>query len=219
MLWVARYEESLHTAVRPEEPIPPPFVKNHPEVPSLECYEGEYSDEFWSKWPRVPLPKKANSPIIVNAYERHCKSSGVDSELLDRVVTNLREGAQLGARGAGRLPAQGKNLKNFYALGEKSLDAMCTWLHSDPPFMAGPFREHELRGGQFRSSPLQAQIKPNNRVRICVDQSWPHAPSWPPPDVFGSTPISVNSSIDKTLYPVRCVNITMYSLLQILSPG
>ena len=166
--WINRLNTALSEAVKPEPPVTPPFVKKNSEIPTLDDYKGEFSETFWSKWPRTPLPLKAKSIINVPAFKDHCLQSGVDEHMVDTVTTRLSEGARLGARGAGRLPARAANLQNFYLLGERSIDTMVTWLKASPPFMAGPFKPNELNNGRYRSSPLQSTLKPNNHARVTL---------------------------------------------------
>ena len=164
--WVARYDTAMREVVRPIIPPPPPFTKKFPAIQTLPDYSiPEYPQEWWDQWPSRPLPTKANSILNCEAFEAECTKAGVDCFLVEKVVTGLKEGARLGARGQGRTPARGENLRNFLELGERCMDTLATWLHEDPPFMAGPFNPDDPNGGDFRASPLQAQLKPNNCAR------------------------------------------------------
>ena len=85
--------------------------------------------------------------------------ANVDPALLTKVCNRLEQGADIGARGAGRLPLIGDNHKGFYTMGAKSMDSIAGWLKSDPPLMAGPMDFAELNNGNFRGNPLQSTPK------------------------------------------------------------
>ena len=164
--WVHRYDAALREVTRPVLPPLPPFQKKHPDITTLPDYSvSEYPEEWWALWPYRELPSAAHSILDCDAFESRCLAAGVDQFLVDKVVTRLRHGARLGAKGQGRTAARGENLKNFFTLGERSIDTLVSWLRTDPPFMAGPFLPTDLRGGDFRANPLQSTLKPNNCAR------------------------------------------------------
>ena len=199
---------AVETAEPPVIPEPEPWVCKNPEIMVLEDYRS-IPDNFWDAWPRVPLPTSVSPIINAKRFRRRCLEAGVDQALVEKVVDRIQNGAALGARGAGRLPARGQNLSGFYEMGPRSVDTMVSWLKASPALMAGPLEPEELNNGMFRANPLQSTEKPNRSARVCVDQSWPHTKGNP---VDGNVPISVNESIDIARYPV----ITVMSALSLL---
>lgn len=110
--------EAVNSASAPVIPEPPPYILKNPEIMQLEDYRN-IPEDFWSAWPKTPLPT-AISPIInVKKFRRRMVEAGVDPALLNKVLLRLEQGAELGAQGAGRLPAVGKNLSGFYDMGAR----------------------------------------------------------------------------------------------------
>lgn len=195
---IERLLQAAEGAAPPVIPDPEPWVPKNPEIMVLDDYRS-IPPSFWDNWPRVELPTKVSPIINHERFRERCLAAGVDPALVVKVADRIRDGAALGARGAGRLPARGPNLNGFYDLGPRSIDTMVSWLKASPPLMAGPLDPEELNNGLFRGNPLQSTEKPNRSARVCVDQSWPHTKG---NKIDGSVPISVNQSIDITKFPV-----------------
>ena len=153
-----KLSEAMETAEEPPPPEQPTFKKKCPEIPTLECYR-QIPEHYWSHWPRVEVPTVIKPIVNVASFYQRCIEAGVDRPLLDKVTDRLEHGAEIGARGAGRAPAIGKNHNGFYAMGPKSMDCIAAWLKASPPLMAGPLRFHEFNNGEFRGNPLQATPK------------------------------------------------------------
>ena len=113
---VARQEATLG-ATRPQPFLPPVFVPKQP-IPKLTSYTGLFPDSYWSTWPFNGL-KNTPDPWI-SPYKLFSTAMAYDYPDLKEVChmcTWLAEGAPVGAQGAARLPAIGKNLKGMEVHG------------------------------------------------------------------------------------------------------
>ena len=184
----------------PPEPEPPHFKPKHPVLGRLDDYSGTFSDEFWSLWTYSPYTETPTSWINHELMWSMAVELGhPDLTRVRRVCNYLRDGADIGARGAGRMGAMGPNIVSCYEHGWQMLDAMFSWTLSKT--VCGPLLRHELPE-TIRCSPMSVELKPNGKARIICDLSWPHVPE---PDINGTTPISINDGINKSDFPVNMV--------------
>ena len=122
---------------RPAPPQQLDFSPKLPQIPQLESYKGSLPEDYWSTWPHSPLSWTPSSWINSDALcslaeEIHFP----DMHTIYSLAAGLKSGVTNGARGAGRLPAHGKNLSSFYDNGYRAADAIASWVHDK--LIAGP---------------------------------------------------------------------------------
>ena len=83
------------------------FVRKHLELPELGSYEGILPDTFWACWTKRYYSDLDLCKSWVNAdrLEEMARNVGYkDEERLQRVLTRLKKGADIGCRGKAREP-------------------------------------------------------------------------------------------------------------------
>ena len=119
----------------------PPFEPKCPELPVLDSYRGSFPQSYWDLWPKKELNSTPAPWISPTKLKSVALSMGYPHmEAVNKVADSLAAGVGNGARGAGRLNAQGRNLTSFFEHGRKALDALCDWVHKG--LMAGPFKRY-----------------------------------------------------------------------------
>ena len=132
--------------------------------------------------------------------QRAERSNFPKRDWIKKTCEDLTNGVKLGFRGAGRLPAEGANLKSFELAGARACDTVAAWVAQG--LVCGPLLREELPDN-IRVSPAGSADKPNGRSRVTVDMSWPHLTD---PDIWSTTtPCSPNDSVDKSLYHTSSV--------------
>ena len=136
---------------------------------------------------------------------------------LSWAVRTLRDGADIGVEGSGRMAYNGKNYPTAFSEGKLLCDSMCDWVGKK--LVLGPYDSDNLPFIEPRISPMSIAPKPNGSGRIVVDMSAPHLPA-DKVDVFGTTPIALNAGIDSKKFPSTGVS-TLHVLKQFhaLGPG
>ena len=86
--------------------------------------------------------------------------------------TNLEEGADIGCEREGKLPTFGRNDVSVSDNGFEVADEIVSWLKMG--ICVGPLAESELPFSDYTGSPLTTRIKPNGRLRLILDLSYPH---------------------------------------------
>ena len=187
---------------RPVQVEPPPFTPKVPGIPVLQDYSiSDFGDEYWNTWPRNPFKKSVESWINPDSLVEMAKNCGYPKmDWVKQTASDLRTGKRLGFTGAGRIPCEASNLKSAAANGRRTADALADWISKG--LVCGPLLPSELPE-LVRVSPMGAVDKPNGRVRITLDLSWPHEDRDP---LSEEIPCSPNASVNKDLYPVRMVN-------------
>jgi hypothetical protein len=186
------------------EPLPQPrplkqFKKKNPEIPVLDKYKDKLPAAYWSKWTK----RSYSSLTPVRSWIDPEQLEKVAEELqykdkqrrLGKVLSSLREGADIGCRGLARLPTSVRNSASAYEYGERVTDALQDWVKDGLAF--GPMLPEEMPWSDYTVNPITVKIKPNGSARICINMSAPYAKD---SDVPG-LPASVNSGIDSDLFP------------------
>jgi len=200
LTYTARTTEALKRGLkrrRPEPISPGSFTPKMPKIPRLESYNVDsHPDEYWKTWPYNPLPNKVESWIKPKRLIRRAKRMKFPKlDWVKRIAKSLTTGVDLGFRGAGRLPGEGKNAKSLIEKGYRAYDAVARWV--DQKLVSGPLKRDQLPR-DIRVSPAGGQDKPTGRVRVTVNMSHPHLAE---PDIWSSSvPCSPNASVDKSLY-------------------
>ena len=90
-----------------------------------------------------------------------------------KFVSNyLTNGAKIGCEGEGRWPTRGRNDPSVSTHGWEIADEILTWI--DMGICVGPLKIDELPFEDFSVSPLSTRMKPNGRVRLILDLTYPH---------------------------------------------
>ena len=191
---------------RPQSPPIPEFKPNNPGIPILKDYSAKvFPKSYWPTWPENKLTSEVTSWMSASKLKQRATSSAFPKmDWVTRTCGDLVSGVKLGFRGAGRLPAEGENLKSFIAAGHRACNTVATWVSQG--LVCGPMERSELPDS-IRVSPTGSADKPNGKSRVTVDMSWPHLPG--NIDIWSSTvPCSPNASIDKSLYHTQSVTST-----------
>ena len=139
--------------------------------------------------------------------------AGNKDGMVDRVVSRLRDGADIGVTGRGRLPTRVGNNAAVYEYGEAISDTLQEGIVDG--YLAGPYTEEELinlLGPEYSVNPINCREKPNGKLRIIIDASAPHeedetVPGWIwNPELPGST----NSTIDTTQFPAHMSSVQKF---------
>ena len=208
-------------ALAPVAAMPAP--KQHSfkyELPALPSYEpSEVPEEFWRHWWKRPL----SSAVLENASwidPEKLLSAAVGRGMaedgrLQRVCKVLRDGANLGCTGRGRLPTSSANSDSVWQadVGPVIADVLQDWVIKG--VAAGPVTKRELQevfGHSYTVNKMTTRPKPNGALRIIVDMSSPRdrdptVPGW----LWRTTlPGAVNSSIDITQFPARMSSLRIF---------
>ena len=199
-------------------PAPPPtWQPKYPEIRRLEDYSQIPDDSFWDSWPVnfSPLDSR-ESWISASALFELATSIDFHRPILLRwACDTLKEGADIGARGAGRASYKGENYSSSTQYGHLMVDGLADWLSKG--LALGPFLPSDMPFGEFRVNPMSIVPKPSGAGRICIDLSAPH-----PRDYLGEgeEPVSVNASINKDEFKSAGVStVDVLWMLQSFGPG
>ena len=118
------------------EPLPSPlplksFVQKHKELPVLSTYCGRLPGSYWGKWKRRSYGSltPARSWVCPDKVAKLASTLGYkDIDRLTRVTQRLREGADLGCRGAARLPTRMPNSPSVVEYGLRLADSLQDWV-------------------------------------------------------------------------------------------
>ena len=119
------------------ERIPDPiqkkeFVQKHPSIPIMTNYKGKLPNSYWSKWTKRTYNSltPTKSWICPDKLMRLAQRSGYigREDRLKRVVKRLRHGANIGCKGAARLPTREPNSCSATEHGAKVADALQDWI-------------------------------------------------------------------------------------------
>ena len=111
-------------------PLPPTKeFKPKMGLPKLTRYNRVVSDSgYWSCWPKN-VSKSGRSAINGERLKEMAMEAGYrDSVTLNKVVTDLTEGARIGCRGSYRDASFSTNAAMAYEDGEKVSDAVAEWV-------------------------------------------------------------------------------------------
>ena len=187
----------------PEAPPLAEFKKINIELPKLADYKGEFPESFWKQFTSYEMPEAHENWINDKELEKEARRSGYKSVKLDITLDNLKKGVDIGVEvPEARLETdRGENYDSVYQFGEEFTDTLQSWVKEK--IVAGPFTKEELkeRGiDKFKVIPVQVRPKPNGKLRIILDLSWPHLKK---KEMKPGVPLSVNSGIMKSKFPAR----------------
>ena len=144
----------------------------NPEIPILDCYEGDAGDVFWEKFPKRELPGHPTTRVNIENFESRVlsvkdKMMGTEFSRAERVIQDLKYGASA-YQISDLPPLKSYNAKSAFENGALLTDTMATWVKKG--FVAGPFETPPMAG--FRANPLAA-IARNGKVRPILNMSGP----------------------------------------------
>jgi hypothetical protein len=139
---------------------PPVAAKNFkpkfPDIPVRDDYRRPADTEFW-----IEFPTNFNCPGKPSLIKKRLKwwadALGCsDTERLRRVLQYIEGGADIGCRGAARLPSSSNNAASAFEFGPQVTDAIAEWVQKG--YAYGPvdaaavpweakISDHELHGG------------------------------------------------------------------------
>ena len=177
----------------PEAPPLAKFKKSNIELPRLEEYRGDFPEWFWELFTGYDLPKTHESWINRDKLEEEARASGYKSVKLDITLDNLKNGVNIGVEveEARMETDKGENYESVYSFGEEFTDTLQSWIKEK--IVAGPFTKQQLKEkglDRVKVIPVQVRPKPNGKLRIILDLSWPHLKK---EEMTPGVPISVNA--------------------------
>ena len=168
-------------------PLGPPlkvFVPKY-RLPAGNDGTGDPGLMFWANFPinRDLRGQSLISPIKLESLARAVV--GVDMQQLELVCGDLRNGADIGCRGAARGRTVSGNAAECKEFPGHITDAVASWLEKG--FAAGPFEEAEVPAGA-KVIGMMCRPKPSGAVRVILNMSAPAG-------------LSVNDGIDGDEFP------------------
>ena len=113
--------------------IEPPKLKQfkpkYPEIPVLQDYRKPAPKEFWEKFPSN-LQCPGTPAMQGRRLKQWADAVGCgDQARLNRVLSYIEKGADIGCRGTAREPSTSGNAESAYAAGAQVTDAIAEWVH------------------------------------------------------------------------------------------
>ena len=150
--------------------LPPKTFKPKFDLPLLKEYSKAAPESFWNSFPSN-LQKPATSLVCYRKLKAFALEAGWrDLVLLDKICSDLRNGANLGCKGDFRKAGAAKNAPSAFTDGEKVTDAIADWLEKG--FAYGPVPWSEVPPSA-KFSGIMTRAKPTGSVRIILNLSSP----------------------------------------------
>lgn len=219
--WAQEKQLLQKVLLAPVAPLPAPkqhsFKYGLPVLPSYKPSEVPF--EFWGLWWKRPLASGVRDNSSWIDPDKLCAAAvarGVpEGGKLLRVCKILKEGANIGCTGRGRLPTSSANGDSVWQpdVGPIIADVLQDWVVKG--VAAGPVTKEELEevfGQSYTVNKMTTRPKPNGALRIIVDMSSPRdrdtfVPGWLWPPTM---PGSVNSSIDVLQFPAKMSSLRIF---------
>jgi hypothetical protein len=173
MFWLFATSSAATTqeGVRTENP------PKNPDIPKLEKYGGNGSQEFWKQFPFNSIPSKPETKINTSKLRELIEENSkklLKSELnrAARCLEYLEKGGPAFQKHPIG-PCVVRNSKKPLEFGASVSDTIATWITKK--FVAGPFDKPPLP--QFRVNSILAVPQPN-KTRICINVSQPEGRSF-----------------------------------------
>ena len=176
-------------------------------LPRLENYSVDPPQSYWDKWNKLTFSEaNYSSWLDPKEFVKVAEETGYNNMKHVEFVSNyLTEGAKIGCEGEGRWPTSGRNDPSVSSHGWEIADEIQTWINMG--ICVGPLTREELPFDDFSVSPLTTRMKPNGRVRLILDLSFPHTKGV---KLGMGIPLSVNSGIDTDLYKTEMSSTTLW---------
>ena len=173
------------------------------ELPKLDNYKVDIDQSFWDLVTGYEIPETHESWIYKEELKHEAEKAGYKSKKLDITIDILENGINIGVETpeARMVTDKGSNYEAVYEFGEEFMDSLQTWLKEQ--IVAGPFTKKELEERGFdklKIIPVQIRPKPNGKLRIILDLSFPHLSK---KEIKKGVPTSVNAGIPKRKYPAK----------------
>ena len=171
---------------KPLDPLPEPKVfKAKNNLPVLDDYKGAAPDSFWNGFPANYIQPAAPS-INADRLEMLAAECGFkDQQLLQKILADVRGGAEIGCKGHFRNPSKSTNAPSALEEGEKVTDAIASWVKKG--YVYGPVDIMEVPPNA-KFSGMMTRPKPNGSVIVILNLSAPKG-------------ASVNDGIDNNEFP------------------
>ena len=187
----------------PEKKREPTFIPKFPNIPVLEDYGlATYPDEYWNTWPFSKLSDyKVSSWASPEILEEICKEAGVDTShgLAAQVISDLKSGADIGAKGRSRLASTGPNTTEAIEHGDRVQDTLASFISMG--VYTGPVKMEEVENMGVKIHPINVKVKDNGPVRVITDASYPRSKDLASED--DTIPASLNAFIDSKQFPTK----------------
>ena len=183
------------------------FKQSCPEIPKRETYKGSLPNSFWEKWPKNEWdPEKHKGWVNHVEFQAVCNEAGlVDKEHVSFIAQYIRDGAKIGACGEARWPTVGPNDKSVAEWGFQVADELASWVKEG--LLLGPFTPGGMPVSDYTISPLTVREKPNGKLRLILDLSFPHLDNV---NLGDGIPMSVNSGIDKMRFKTSMTSTPLW---------
>ena len=204
-------EMAPNPVVPPKKAFKPKF-----DLPKLGSYKGQLKAAYWAKWKSRKLTVRSTDKSWVSAekMEQLVKRAGCGRlGMMERVVERLKNGANTGVEGRGRLKTRVPNSSSVYEHGHAVSDALQEGIMDG--YLTGPYTFEEMEkllGSEFSINPMNVREKPNGKMRIIIDASAPHdmdesVPGWLwNPELPGSS----NSTVDVASFPAKMSSVAKF---------
>jgi len=161
------------------------FRPKFPNIPTRTEYRSAAGKDFWRHFP-VNLVCPGKPSLKAKNLKQWADALGVtDQARLDRVLRYIREGADIGCRGAAREPSRSSNAASALLHGPQVTDAIAEWVAKG--YAYGPVSAAEVPASA-KVSGIMVRPKPNGSVRVILNLSAPKGRS-------------VNEGINKEEFP------------------
>ena len=159
-------------------------------LPKLANYSVDPPESYWDCWNKVTFADITHSSwLSPTEFVKIAKEAGYsDMNHINKISDYITHGARIGCEGEGRLPTFGHNDPSVSEHGWEIADEIQNWLNMG--ICVGPLSEEELPFTDYTVSPLTTRTKPNGRVRLILDLSYPHTKGL---ELGMGFPLSVNT--------------------------
>ena len=161
---------------REESPPLKVFKPKNLNIPILERYPTgvDLGENYWSSWRCNPYRAEKGSLMDHTQIARIADEVGYErAAKVEKIISTLRDGADLGIEGEGRWPSEGVNDPSVEVYGARIGDALQTGI--DIGYMYGPIHPDEMPLEDIKVSPMTVRLKPNGSGRIIINLSWPRS--------------------------------------------
>ena len=166
------------------------FVSKYEDM-KLEDFAKDPGEVFWKKVKRADWEemkdRKANIDVV-KLEELARKTDFPNEAILEKILSDLREGARIGVKEEYRVSSSSTNAPSAIEHGQEVTEALLDWLEDG--FVIGPFSKEEVPFEKMKLSGLMCRMKPNGKARIIINLS-------------KGKPTSVNEGIDKMEFPTK----------------
>ena len=140
--WLQRFREASEGQQLPEPELSK-FKPRFPDIPKREDYKEPAGEKFWEQFPANNVLKAVPGISSVALKGMVDRLGTSDRDRVDRVISYIENGADIGCRGIYRCPTVSGNAASAYESGHEVTDAIAGWIVDG--YAAGPIPNS--RGG------------------------------------------------------------------------